>query len=167
MPKVLNDILLLEPGGEIRIGDGAPGVNFTGLRIYKTSSGYRFETYVNDELQMYFDEQGILRDADGVATSDILAGDNTWRGINTFLRALKLGDNTTIGTPTFDASFIGSGMRLYRDGNGRWCLWVDKISARQSATFSELLFMQKRTFNGSILIGRTGTARAESMTKIE
>ena len=28
MQKVLNDILLLEPGGEIRIGDGAPGINF-------------------------------------------------------------------------------------------------------------------------------------------
>jgi hypothetical protein len=164
--KVLNEILLLEPGGEIRIGDGAPGVNFTGLRIYKTSSGYRFETYDEDVLQVYLDEHGILRDAEGVASSDIFNSDNTWRRMNTFLSAIRLGDDATLGTQTFDASLIGSGLQLYQDSNGRWCLWVDKINARQSLTVSELLFMQKRTFNGSILIGRTGVGRAESMEKI-
>jgi len=166
MQKVLNDILLLEPGGEIRIGDGAPGINFTGLRVYKTAVGFRFETYDNNVLQVYFDEHGMLRGADGETSSDIFNTDNVWRGINTFLTALKLGDGATIGTSTFNASLLGSGMRLYRDENGRWNLWIDKLNVRDSMTVSELLFMQTRTFNGSIMIGRTGSGRVRKMMRL-
>ena len=165
--KVLNEILLLEPGGEIRIGDGAPGVNFTGIRIYKTLSSFRFEVYENDALQLSIDEHGAMKSASGdLLDRDLLSSSNIWRGVNTFLKKIVLGEDASLGSPEFDASMIGAGTRLFQDDKGKWQLWVDKIFARESMTVMELLFMQKRVFNGSIIIARSGTGKPSRMEEV-
>ena len=170
MPKLLSEILLLEPGGEIRIGDGAPGINFTGIRIYKTMSGFGFETYDQDVLQLYIDSHGVLhRAVEGetsqsqseiLPSSDLLGGDNDWTGINTFLKALLLADAAILGSKDFLSDLTtGKGVRVWQDSNGKWHLELDRIDVRGSMVVSELLFSQVRATNGSLWVSSTGKVK--------
>lgn len=48
----------LVTAGEIRLGTGTVGSNFTGIRIFKDGSTYRIEGYENGVLQFYIDSNG-------------------------------------------------------------------------------------------------------------
>jgi len=141
--KVLSEILLLEPGGEIRIGDGAPGVNFTGLRIYKTSSGYRFETYDNDVLQVYLDEHGSL----------------VSNGLNAPWDTIVLGEKASLRSAAFISGMLGAGFCLKKDSNNKWALEIDNLRVRGSLSAKELLFQQVRATNGSIWVSSVGKVK--------
>jgi len=73
----INGLLDMGDGGEIRLGAGTPGSNFTGLRLYRNGSTYRFEGRNNDTLQAYFDSDGklvagggdVVLNADGITIS--------------------------------------------------------------------------------------------------
>lgn len=66
MTKVLDDIILLQPGGRILLGDGAEGINYSGIRVWKSGDGktYRLDTFKDNELQLYIGEDGRLHSAD-------------------------------------------------------------------------------------------------------
>jgi len=170
MTKTLNEILLMQPGSEIRIGDGAPGVNFSGIRIYKTMSGFGFESYVEGVLRQYLGSDGNWHQSSGDPASqplapsgqlvldykDLLEGDNVWKGLNTFLLGLILGDNAYLGSAAFASGFDGAGLWIGQNADGKWEIDCDAINVRGAATFSELLFSQVRATNGSIWVSSTG-----------
>lgn len=176
MPNLLSQILLLEPGGEIRIGDGAPGVNFTGMRIFKTMAGFGFETYVDDQLRQYLGSDGMWHQS---ATADegpkdqvaldyktLLEGNNTWKGVNEFLVGLILGDGAYLSSGAFASGLVGGeGFRLARTGSGKWGMELDSLRVRGQMSIAELLFQQVRTFNGSVIIGGTGTGKVTKIAK--
>jgi len=167
MPKTLSEILLLEPGGEIRIGDGAPGINFTGIRIYKTMAGFGFETYKEDVLQVYIDPNGTLRSGDGSVYLDATGFHRTivdgLKGLSP--NSIVLTNNDCITSPAFLDGFTGGGVKLWKTSTG-WKLTIDNLEVRGNMRVSQLLFMTKRTFNGSLLIGRTGTGLATKFEKL-
>lgn len=92
VPRLLN----IPSGGEFRFGDGGdPGVDFTGLRMYRNDTTYRLEGQNSGTVQAYFDSDGklyagagdVVLDSSGItATAGSIAG-------------LTLASNTlTIGT---------------------------------------------------------------------
>jgi hypothetical protein len=169
--------MLLEPGGEIRIGDGAPGVNFTGIRIYKTMSGFGFETYVEDVLRQYLGSDGNWHQSSAPITADdgvtaeqlaldfknLLEGPNVWKGLNRFLAGIILSDGAVLRSSSFVSGMLGSGMEMFQDENGRWNLEIDKMRIRQSLAVMEVLFQQIRATNGSVWV--TSTAKVKSFSK--
>src|SRR4030042_3933641 len=50
--------------GDIRLGTGTPGIDFTGIRIYKSGTTYRVASLKNDVVQTYIDGDGITIDGD-------------------------------------------------------------------------------------------------------
>ena len=149
----LSEILLLEPGSEIRIGDGAPGVNFTGIRIKKTISGFGFETYENDVLVQWVDEHGVLQQTD--ATS----GSSAMKGVQMLEGNLLLAASAFIRSISFVSGMLGSGFQIARDPDGLWAMEIDRMRVRGSLAVMELLFQQVRATNGSIWVSSTGKVK--------
>lgn len=131
MTKVLNEIMLLETGGEIRVGDGAPGVNFTGIRLWKTKAGYEFQSFESDVPVMGI-VGGVLQRADGVPmawqdeipTVTTIHASGGWTDDAAVVRLTTATDSvviggavalakTTIYSPNdYDGSFLTVGSRI-------------------------------------------------------
>lgn len=90
--------------------------------------------------------------------------DNSWDGRNQFEQMLELGIRSGIISLQFVSGLQGSGVRLYCNETSKWVLELDELRVRGTVTVAELLFQQTRTFNGSLMIGRTGTGKARTMT---
>lgn len=51
--------------GDIRLGSGTLGVDFTGIRIYESGAVYRVAGYDDDTVQCYIDSDGKFKSGDG------------------------------------------------------------------------------------------------------
>jgi len=56
--------------GEIQLGTGTPGVDFTGIWIYKSGATYRVSGWNNNVLQAYLDSDGRLKAGEGKVVID-------------------------------------------------------------------------------------------------
>ena len=86
-------------------------------------------------------------------------------GENVVKRDTKYGDSNVVGSKTYADGFLGSGWRIEKV-NGKYKLTIDMLDVRSSASFAELLFQQKRVFNGSLIVGRTGTGKVKKVEEI-
>jgi len=86
-------------------------------------------------------------------------------GENVVKRDTKYGDGNVVGSKTYADGFLGSGWRIEKV-NGKYKLTIDMLDVRGSASFAELLFLQKRVFNGSLIVGRTGTGKVKKVEEI-
>jgi len=73
----ISGMLDMGDGGEIRLGSGEPGTDFTGLRLYRSGSTYRLAGYDEDILQAYFDSDGILKAGNVSLKSDGISIDGS------------------------------------------------------------------------------------------
>jgi hypothetical protein len=102
----------------------------------------------------------------------LLTRDNYWLGENVFQQSVLFQDGMTMydtaifSSETFASGSSGSGFRLKRNDLNKWMFEIDALRVRGSMMIAELLFQSVRTFNGSILIGRTGTAKVTSVEKV-
>jgi hypothetical protein len=71
----VSGLLDMQAGGELRIGTGTPGVNFSGLRLYRTADPlYRLEGQDNGQVQILLDSDGKLYSGN-VASSNYIRMD--------------------------------------------------------------------------------------------
>ena len=94
-----------------------------------------------------------------------LNADNQWTGTNTFLDTVFLGENVPFRTQTFVQGLNGTGFGLWWQ-NSKPFMSLEGLEVRGPMMVRELLFMQAKTFNGSVFIGRTGTGKAKSLAKL-
>jgi hypothetical protein len=95
-----------------------------------------------------------------------LNADNQWTGVNTFLNTVYIGDLKELRTVTFTKGLTGQGFGFWWNDEGEPVLSVGGLQVRGGMVVRELLFQQVRTFNGSVLIGRTGTGKVKNVAKI-
>lgn len=101
-------LLNIADGGEFRFGTGDPGVDFTGLRMYRDGSTYRLEGQSAGVVQAYFDSDGTLKwgggkgKADDTGLEHVEDANNYWDvkpGTTYFMRVV------TAGGPAFYAIY--------------------------------------------------------------
>jgi len=97
--------------GEIRVGDaGTPGVDFSGIRIYKSGATYRVEGQNSGTIESYMGADGkiysgggeVVIAADGITLDAGLAANNR----------VKWDDGTNL-VAYIDADGVGSGMQFW------------------------------------------------------
>lgn len=75
------------------------------------------------------------------------------------------GNETNVGSKTFASGLAGSGWGV-RKVNGKYTFFADNLELRGSLVCQSMLFMQARTFNGTIMVARTGTGKPSEITEV-
>lgn len=127
------------------------------------SNRYAMSSLTRDLLAGHSEGEWILiqaDDSDIITTTQAITKDSSTNKIN---RDTLFGDGNNVGSQTFASGFTGAGWKIEKR-DGKYFLIIDGIEVRGPLSVSELLFMQKRTFNGSLLIGRTGTGKVKNIS---
>lgn len=178
MISILKYLQLLEPGGEIRIGSGAPGINFTGLRLFKANDidSWGLETYNEDVLQFRIAPDGTLRDAQDNIILDAeglhlpgqkpilgpLLRDVILEGLTQVKGDMLFGLKSFVGSDDFERGLAsgGKGWGVRRE-NDITVLHIDAIAARKYIAVTEFLIQQIRAHNGTLLVTDTGSGKVD------
>ena len=180
MISILKYLQLLEPGGEIRIGSGAPGINFSGIRVFKGNDvdNWGLETYNEDALQWRVAPDGTLRDAKDNIILDADGLHFPQSGQNPVLGALLRdvilegltqvkGDmlfslDSFVGSDDFERGLVGGGRGWgLRRENGITVLHIDALAVRRYIAVTEFLIQQIRAHNGTLLVTDTGSGKVD------
>ena len=98
--------------GDIRLGSGTVGVDFTGIRIYNDGATYRVAGINNDVLQAYLDSDGSLKSGAGNVVLDAEHGLTVYDKYCRFLSGeyegyVWLGDGGAMGLYGDEFVFLG------------------------------------------------------------
>ena len=96
----ISGLMDLLSGGELRLGTGTPGTDFTGIRIFRDGTTYRVAGYSNDVLQGYTDSDGkikagggsLILDDTGIKVDHDVAGSQGYRSLYTIDAAVRVGE---------------------------------------------------------------------------